>query len=158
MLEFNLPEPSENTIKRCNELLLVYTFKAVIYKIKPEHIERFISANAMTFGLKDSDVATIFSLTRNDLTMFTVKEVCVCAFHLNKQGIRANEILKMFNIKKSKYDTTLKLYMAYDNGEELIPKIEEEKVEKLNLLIELLSSLAENIITAKKVLGYIKEN
>jgi len=156
-LEFALPNPSKNTLIRCNELLLVYTFKTMSNKIRPEFVEKFISINALVFGISEKDVSTIFSLIKTDITMFTMKEICVCAYYLSKYGIKPKEILCLFNIKSQKYITTLKMYYSYDNCDDLQPKIAEETLKNLNGLLIKLNGFSENVLRTNKILNKFGE-
>ena len=159
MTEFDLtlPKPTKETLKRCNELLMVYTFKSVIDKISPEYVETFITINAKVFGVLAKDVKSIFSLVRDDITAFTLKEVAVCTYYLSGNGMKESYLLKLFNIKKSTYMATLKKYMAFEKGESLESKIPKETMQMLNNLIEKLRYFASDIVLCyKKINDLIK--
>lgn len=159
MSEFDLtlPKPTKETLKRCNELLMVYTFKSIVDKISPEYIETFITINAKVFNIVPKDVKSIFSLIKDDITAFTLKEVAVCTYYLSGNGMKENYLLKLFNIKKNTYKTTLKKYMAFEKGESLESKLPKETMQMLNNLIEKLSYFASDItLCYKKINDLIK--
>lgn len=155
--DLTLPKPSKETLKRCNELLMIYTFKKIIDCISPEFVETFITVNAKVFGIPPRDVKSIFSLVRDDITAFTLKEVAVCTYYLSGNGMKESYLLKLFNIKNTTYKATLKKYMAFEKGESLQSKLPTETIKMLNSLIEKLSYFANDItLCYKKINDLIK--
>lgn len=161
MSEFDLtlPKPSAKTLQRCNELLLVFCFKRLVDRILPEYREVFLTTNAKVFDVTEKQINSVFKLIKDDITAFGMKELCVATYYLSGNGLKESYILKLFDVKLSKYRQTLKMYMAFDRGESLEPKLTQETVKALNGLVEKLTPFADDVTTTYKKIKYLyKEN